>query len=277
MIRHILFAALVLVLGNDGYAQSLPHADSVKVQAYWDSANHCRLYSYRRQLYLDSALTIMPGNAFFWQQKAMPLYKQKKYEAGAPFLDSAVKYNPKSYLEYRAFMKCIFQKSYRESINDFRSATKLNGNSVVMDHSYEFYTGLSYLQLNMFDSAEYFIGNSVNKRKERLGEDWLNPTELFYLGIIQYEKEQYAPAITTFDRCLKLYPNFTDAEYYKASCLVAMKKYAEALPVMADAKKNFDMGNTFSEDNIYYEAYPYQVPKYMIEGAAEHLKELASK
>jgi len=77
----------------------------------------------KRQLYIDSALNIVPKASQLWQQKAMPLFKQKKYEIAMPFLDSAVKYDKtKHWLEYRAFIKCIFQKSYRAAIKDFNLA-----------------------------------------------------------------------------------------------------------------------------------------------------------
>lgn len=86
------------------------------------------MYSQDHQLYLDSVLSILPHSAYHWQPKAMPLYKQKKYEIGSAYLDSAVKYDDRQqYLEYRGFMKCIFQKTYKSAITDFEEAKKLQG------------------------------------------------------------------------------------------------------------------------------------------------------
>ena len=95
------------------YEKPISENDSILLQKYLDSANNAGLFSIKYQLYMDSALTIKPWKANWWQHKAMTLYKKKKYEAGAPYLDSAVKYNELSYIDYSAFMKCIFQKSYR--------------------------------------------------------------------------------------------------------------------------------------------------------------------
>lgn len=170
--------------------RKISSSDSLKVMRYLEKSGEVSLFSVKRQLYLDSALSIVPWAAYIWQQKAMPLFKQKKYEIGMPHLDSAVKYDKSHHwLEYRAFIKCIFQKSYRAAIVDFNKAQKLVGNSVVMDHSYEFYKGLCYLQLNEIDSAEYLITKCIEEERKARGEEWIHHLHWFYSGVINYEKE----------------------------------------------------------------------------------------
>jgi tetratricopeptide (TPR) repeat protein len=191
----------------------------------------------------------------------MPLYKRKKYEVGAPYLDSAVKYDAEAYIDYRGFMKCLFQKSYREAIADFHASRALLGNGGVMDHTYDFYLGLSHLQLNAFDSAEYYLRRTTEQQKAKLGEDWVHPTDLFYLGIVYYEKGAFATAIETFDRSIQRYKNFSDAKYYKAVCLGRLNKKAEAEALFKEAKNDFLGGATINEDNYIYESYPYQVDR----------------
>lgn len=79
------------------------------------------LYSQERQKCLDAGLEKDPDIAYLWQQKAMPLFKQGKYEAGMEFIDKAVEINPELWRPYRAFIKCIFAKTYYEAINDFEN------------------------------------------------------------------------------------------------------------------------------------------------------------
>jgi tetratricopeptide (TPR) repeat protein len=231
------------------------------------------LFSMKRQLYIDSALNIVPKASQLWQQKAMPLFKQKKYEIAMPFLDSAVKYDKtKHWLEYRAFIKCIFQKSYRAAIKDFNLAQKQNGNSYVMDHSYEFYKGLCYLQLNQFDSAEYLIDKVIKEeiktRNEAHHLHWL------YLGIVQFEKENYIEAIKSLDSGLKLYPQFPDIQFYKALCLREQKQNKQAVELLLSAKDNLKTGYGINEDNAIYENYPYQINKSMVEAFIEGFQEV---
>jgi tetratricopeptide (TPR) repeat protein len=265
---------------NNGKTQKkISHQDSLRYVIYLDSASTCPLFSQRRQLYLDSALQIKPQNARLWQQKAMPLFKQKKYELGMSYIDMAVQYDDKThhFLEYRAFIKCIFQKSYREALKDFDLVIQKKGNSYVMDHTYEFYKGLCYLQLNKLDSAEYFITKCINEEKAAKGEDWIHYLHLFYKGVIEFEKEDYISSIQTLDECLKKYPQLPDALYYKANCLYRQQNLRGALELLIQAKEFMKQGYHINEDNAIYEPYPYQVNQWYLDTYISTLKEKVDK
>jgi hypothetical protein len=58
--------------------------------------NGAQKYSYNSpqwQLEIDKGLEVDSTIAYLWQQKAMPLFKQGKYEIGMEFVDKAVIYN----------------------------------------------------------------------------------------------------------------------------------------------------------------------------------------
>jgi tetratricopeptide (TPR) repeat protein len=276
MKKYLAIFMLLVTANAPAQARFYSKSDSAKAKAYFDSSWNFRLGSIKHQLYLDSALAIIPTHAWYWQQKAMPLYKAQKYELGKPFLDSAVKYDAIHWLDYRGFMECIFSRRYSESISDFRTAIAMFGNGYVMDHPYKFYIALSYLQLNNLDSSEYYLNSCMNDEQTAHGEDFVHYNHWFYKGILCYEKEQYANAIENFDRALKAYKQFSDAKYYKAICLVRMKKSGEALAVMEEAYTNFQEGFSMPEDNALYERYPYQVMKYYISDALENLRKKAA-
>lgn len=235
--------------------------DSLAIDRYWKMAQKNGLYSTKRQQYLDSALSVKPDSAYFWQQKAMPLYKQRKYSLGKPFLEKAAEHNPKSYLDYSAFMKCIFSKEYIEAIAEFKKYEAAYGEGYVMDHTYNFYTALAYLQLNEFEKAKEYL----EKSKMQQIRDFPNevPTEAchymdwFYMGITEYELQHYETAIENFEIALRTYGNFADALYYKAACLHALGKDEEAKEIFNMAIANKE--NTINEDQVFYEVYPYQV------------------
>ncbi len=237
--------------------------DSLKVVKFLDKGSQFSLFSMKRQKYLDSALAIVPWASNLWQQKAMPLFKQKKYEIGMRYLDSAVKYDKsKHWLEYRAFIKCIFQRSYRAAIKDFNMAQNESGNSYVMDHSYEFFKGLCYLQLNEIDSAEYLMEKVISEELKTSKE--AHHLHWFYLGVIQYEKEDYKNATISLDSSLHRYSQFSDAQYYKAMCFDKQKLTKQALDLMLKASENLSIGYTINEDNAIYESYPYQINKFFV-------------
>jgi tetratricopeptide (TPR) repeat protein len=208
---------------------------------------------------LDEGLKKDSTVAQLWQQKAMPYFKCRKYEVGMSFLDKAVLYDKQEWLPYRGFMKCIFSKNYKEAIADFEECIKLYGNGYRMDHSYRFYIGLCYLQLNEYEKAEKIIGDYVDDiytNRQQLE----HPTAYFYQGIAKYELKKWDEAIAVFDKALKIYPEFSDVKYYKAICWLKQgKSRAEVVALIDSAKEDAAKGFTINEDNTVYETYPYQV------------------
>lgn len=236
-------------------------ADSIKIADYWKKANQAWVYSVERQQYLDSVLLIKPDSAYFWQQKAMPLYKERKYSLGKPFLAKAVEFDPERYLDYSGFMKCLFSKEYQESIDELMLAKEKFGDGYVMDHTYNFYIALDYLQLNQFEKAKAYLLKSKEQQIKDFPDDppgeACHYMDWFYLGVADYELKKYESAIKHFDMSLKVYENFADALFYKAICLSRSGEKEEGSKIMELARKN--NRNTINEDQVYYVVYPYQV------------------
>ena len=132
------------------------------------------------------------------------------------------------------------------------------GNNYINDHTYEFYMGICYLQLNQFVKAEKIISN-YNNEIFQTRQGLQNPISLFYLGIAKYEQKKYKEAIIEFDKSLKNYLNFSDAEYYKAVCLSKLLFKNEANDLFDKSEKDAKDGYSISEYNAIYEKYPYQV------------------
>lgn len=208
---------------------------------------------------LDNGLKKDSTIAYLWQQKAMPLFKARKYEAGMVFLDKAVKYDKKNWLPYRGFIKCIFAKTFKEAIIDFEESKKIFGNSYEMDHTYDFYIGLSYLQLNDFKKAEEVFKNNIEFVKNTQSEDAIHHLDLFYYGISKFEQNKLDEAIVEFDKALAKYPEFSDVEFYKAFSLLRLGQPEAAQKLMEKAKADLKKGYTINEDNAIYERYPYQI------------------
>lgn len=217
------------------------------------------IYSREWQEEIDKGLEKDSTIAYLWQQKAMPLFKQGKYELGMKYIDHAVKYDRQEWQAYRAFIKCIFAKRYQEAIVDFQDCKQKDGNSYVMDHSYSFYIALSKLQLNEFQEAEKILKEDIDLLIKEKGEGWVHHLDLFYYGISKYEQKKYKEAIEIFDWALRKYPEFSDVQYFKANCLGRLGNTDEAKDLLIQAELNSDKGYTINEDNAIYERYPYQV------------------
>jgi len=80
--------------------------------------------------------------AYLWQQKALPFWKQKKYQLATRYYDKAVDLDRKNWLLRRAFLKCIFAKDYDGALDDLIAYKKEYGSSYEQDHTLEFYMGI---------------------------------------------------------------------------------------------------------------------------------------
>ncbi|ESU24519.1 hypothetical protein FEDK69T_09680 [Flavobacterium enshiense DK69] len=261
------FIFLTLTLFTYAQQQNRLNADKKKAQEaiVKEYLTDCALkynYSYQMaewQACLDAGLKKDSTIAYLWQQKAMPYFKARKYEIGMVFIDKAVKYDAERWQSYRAFIKCIFAKTYKDAITDFEDCKRKFGNNYVMDHTYNFYIALCYLQLNEFKKAEVLLQDYVDSTQKLKGEDWVHHTALFYLGISIYEQARWDEAITTFDRALTRYKNYSDVKYYKGVCLYRLGKIQECETMMKESKEDYALGYKINEDNVAYETYPYQI------------------
>lgn len=211
--------------------------------------------------------------ASLWQQRALPLWKTRKYERALEYYDKAVHYDRKSYLGRRGFLKCIFQKNYRDAIIDMEAAEREFGYGFQNDHSYRFYIALCHLQLNEPAMAAQVLQKEIEKVTKEKDETWVHHLELFYMGIAQYELRNYDKAIAYFDKALLVYKKFSDVQYYKGLCLIQKGDKEKAKAIMLQAKSNFEKGYTINEDDSFYEAYPYQVNWHMAKWTIPDYKE----
>lgn len=271
MKHTLLFIFLFAILFSSVcFCQQMPTSRSLKdsVEKFFlnNGAFQYSFFSIEWQNNIDSALAITPDDDYLWQQKAMPYFKCRKYQVGMQYLDKAVALNPKEYLGYRGFIKCIFSKNYSDAIIDFTNATKINGNKTEMEHPYSFYTGISYLQLNQFDSAISYLNKTVEVESSSASSPIVHFMDWFYLGVANYELKNYTAAIAFFDKDLLRYSNFSEAKFYKAVCIHKLHiKKEEAILLFKEAATDFKKGYSFTEDNCVYEKYPYQLSQYIVQ------------
>jgi tetratricopeptide (TPR) repeat protein len=262
MIKLIIFITSLLSISSQSqtetYESKKTRQEAIIKEHVYDCADKIN-YTVMMKEYqdcLDAGLKKDSTIAYLWQQKAMPYFKAKKYEVGMKLVDKAVLYDEKRWLDYRAFIKCIFAKTYKDAIEDFENCIKKFGNQYVQDHTYAFYIGISYLQLNEFEKAETVFKTDIEDQSKRFGEGHF--LDLFYYGISKYEQQKWEEAVIEFDKSLKQYPEFSDVQYYKAICLARLGKKEESSLLIAKAKKDALAGYSINEDNAIYETYPYK-------------------
>lgn len=256
----LFFWSLLCVCRQGAFAQQIltPKQDSILTKHLKKGAWKFHYYSKEYDQHIDEGIAADSTIAYLWQQKGMPYFKKGKYEVAMQSLDKAVYYDSK-WLDYRAYLKCIFVKNYTAALSDFEACIQKDPNGYVMDHPYSFYMALCYLQLNQYNKAFSLLNNRITTVEKEKGASWLHPTELFYLGITQFELTKYTDAIQTFDRAIELYPNFSDAIYFKGKCYEYTGQKDLADSCFKRARIDYDNGYSINEDNVIYERYPYQV------------------
>lgn len=254
---YVLLLSLIAISTN---AQSKKLSKEEIIDKYLKKgAWYYGMYSPEFQQKIDEGLKLDSTIAYLWQQKAVANIFQMKYSEGMKSLDKAVKFDPNEYLEYRAFINCIYVKDYPAAVRDFEQCKKSYPNRYVMDHSYEYFLGLCHLQLNHFKTAEELLEADARKAKGPNGEDTAHYLTYFYLAIAKLEQGRFADAIVDFDRTLRLYDHFSDAKYHKATALSKLWKVEEAKKLAEEAKKDFEAGYTINDEHVKHERYPYQV------------------
>ena len=223
------------------------------------------------QLYCDSVLLVCPNVAYAYQQKSMPYMKGGNFEKGMKFLNKAVEIDPEKYMDYRAFMKCIFTKDYKGAIEDFEKAEKINPNKFVMDHSYPFYKGISYLGSGNFKKAEIEMLKDIELQTKNDTSITAHFNSYLYLGIVYLEMQEFAKAESFFVKSLDQHESLPEANYYLASCLERKDK-PRAKIFLEKAKKTIQNGQSMNEDNQLYANYPHQISLFEINQKLLELK-----
>ena len=118
---------------------------------------------------------------------------------------------------------------------------------------------LSYLQLNKYKEAEKIFSAELDSAVNLFGEGVEHHLDLFYYGIAFYEQQEWESAIIQFDRALKIYPRFSDVQYYKSVCLFRLGRSKEGKELALRSKENQKAGFSVNEDNAIYERFPYQL------------------
>ena len=219
------------------------------------------IYYLEGQLYADTALMMNPKNDEIWRERAIPYLKNGEFPAWITYINKSVALKPKTRLAYRGFCKAIFMKDYENALLDFDAEQALQGNEIyfMMDHSLQFFKSLCYLGLGKLDSARFFMQQSVDWQLKNKGLEWTHYVDLFYLGVIHYELNDITKAQYYIDQSLKKYPQFPDANYYKALILNKLGRKGEAMEHLITIEPNWKKGYRMNEDNEVYSNYPRQI------------------
>ncbi|MBX2845418.1 MAG: tetratricopeptide repeat protein [Saprospiraceae bacterium] len=269
MLKRVFFSVFTLILlgcNKNNESQSVtalslsPTQEAIVQQTLNDCAWNYHIFNPKWQACIDEGLAKDPTIAYLWQQKAMPYWKQERYELALKYFNKAVELDPERYLGRRIYLKTIFQKDYTGALEDIKSyRQRFARHHSEQDHSHEFYEALCYLQLGQAKKALEILKLDEAYQLKTYGETHRHFLDDFYLGIAYLETFDYPNAINYFDKVLTEYPQFSDALYYKGGALIRLEQFESGKQAMESGLDFYQQGYTFNEDGSVYEQYPYQV------------------
>lgn len=264
----ILFLNIIFITFS-GYCQSPADCNSKIVQDSLLEVYSKKAWKYgynhpQWETSWDSLIVICPNIARAYQEKAIPYLKSGDYAKAFELEDKAVELDPESWIAYRGFLHCIFTKNYQKALIDFDRAEKIVPNASVMDHTYSFFCGLSYLELGEFDKAEQSFLKDIAQQKKRGGNNDIHFNSLLYLGIVYLEMKEFDKAEKTLKDCLNYYAQLPEGNYYLGMTLKSTNNPAAKL-YFEKANEYFQQGYKINEDNEAYVNYPRQISLVEIE------------
>lgn len=167
------------------------------------------------------------------------LNKAGDFENGFKYLNKAVELNPKLHLGYRGWIRLRKMRDYDKALIDFNRLDSLTPNFVdaPWGENIDFLRGECYFGKKDYPKAIEFFNSNIKNQKE----DWADIHSFVYLGLCEYELENYEKSIREFQRALK------QTEYVPESYFGMAKAYLK-LGEVEKAKENIIK----AENNIYY-------------------------
>lgn len=267
-----LILPLSLLLGTALYGQSAACGDPGYVDSLIrhyltspDGPLHGNYNDPRWGRYADSVLLVCPNAAEAYQLKAIPALKSGDYETAFRLNKKAAELDSAHYLDYLAFLKCIFTKDYSGALADFNLCITRNPTGGLMDHSYRFFAALCQMEMGNYIEAEQSFLQDIAMQKEGNAERTPHFNSSFYTGLNYFRMGDLAKAKQFFNQTVTGYEQHPEANYYLGLVAQEERNGQLAQHYFAIARRALKTGYRMNEDNIYYANYPGQVTVYEID------------
>lgn len=211
----------------------------------------------------DSLLAICPNIAEAYQEKGQPYIANGNYQKAFEYNNRAVELDPERWTAYRGYLHFIYTKNYEKAIADFSEAEKLNPFGFIQDHSYAFFTAISYMELGEYDKAETYFLKDIAQQKRGEGKNDIHFNSLLYFGILYYLMNEFDQAANYLRDCLQLYEQHPVACYYLGLTLKITGNSQKSF-YFERAKQYILEGYKLNEPYTYV-SFPRQITLYEIE------------
>ncbi len=223
MRKHVLWVVFCYLVNSQAFAQGIEcSSQHVRDSLFAVYSARAQQYSFEggaRSMTFDSLLSICPNISEAYQEKSKPYLAYGNYDRAFEQLDKAVSLDSARWTAYRGYLHFLYSKNYEKAIVDLLAAEKMAPYGFIQDHSYAFFTGLSYMQLGDYAKAEIYFGKDLAQQKRGEATNDIHYNSFFYRGMLSFVMKEYTEAEDYFRKCLHLYEQHPMANYYLAMTL----------------------------------------------------------
>ncbi|MCF6347854.1 MAG: tetratricopeptide repeat protein [Flavobacteriaceae bacterium] len=178
---------------------------------------------------------------------SVEINKSGDFSRGFKYLDKAIELEPTLHLGYRGWIRLRKIRDFDNALTDFNQLDSLTPNFVdaPWGENINFLRGECYYGNKDYQKAIDCFNQSVKNQKE----DWADIQTFVYLGICEYELENFEKSISEFNRALKQSINTCEAHFGLAKVYHKIGNLEKAKEHILKAEENID----YKREDIYNE------------------------
>lgn len=224
IIGWLLLISIVLILGFVGY-----------------------LY-YKSNTFIKNVESFKSTNSNDYYHYSIGFNKAGNFTTGFKYLNKAVELEPDLHLGYRGWIHLRKLRNYNKALEDFNRLDSLTPNFIdaPWNEDIDFLRGECYFGKKEYKTAISYFNQSVKNQKS---DDWADVQTFVYLGICEYNLENYEQAILEFKRALKQSKFTCEAHYWLAKTYLKLNNFKEANYYILKAEEHI----AYKRDDIYNE------------------------
>jgi len=182
-------------------------------------------------LHCDEALKDEPNNVVVLNRKAVALNELTRLDEAIPIYEKIFRLTKNLWSLIFAGKNYWELKKFKESIETLEKVVELSNNNQELREAYR-YLAFSHAGLGEYDKA-------ISYHNTLIEIDPKNHLNFYNKGIIYYNKglatrnhDDFKLAVSCYDKCLELNPDYLDAIVNKADCLLQLNQKQIALELI---------------------------------------------
>jgi len=185
----------------------------------------------------DQAIAICPEFAYAWSENSVAYLKRGDYHKWRSLIDSAVKYDPISWLGYRGACSYEFIHDYDGALTDFIQLESIKkghlGYNANGDYPIRTLMGLCYRDKGDLAEALKQITHSID---ENFKNGAVGTYDYLHRAVTYMKLNQWNLALEDLQLQFNNYPQFPDTYYYLSLVYIQNNDRAQALTQLQKAK-----------------------------------------